>query len=103
MEPTSTRDAHAGRPIAESVTALLANIIDYAGLFPPASLDMATTVANYASHLGSEDAWLLERLIVPAARLDVILEAGRVDHDLVGVAVEKLFQPLRRPDQKLVL
>ena len=70
MEPASMRHPPAGRPIADSVSALLSNIIDYAGLFPPASLDMPTTVANYASYLATDDAWLLERLVVPAARLD---------------------------------
>jgi hypothetical protein len=79
MEPTSMKHPHAGRPIADSVSALLANIIDYAGLFPPASLDMPTAVANYASYLASDDAWLLERLIVPAARLDEF-EACAIDH-----------------------
>jgi hypothetical protein len=31
---------------------------------------MPTTVANYASYLASDDAWLLERLIIPVSRLD---------------------------------
>jgi hypothetical protein len=79
METTSTRHPDAGGPIADSVSALLANIIDYAGLFPPASLDMPTTVANYGSYLASDDAWLLERLILPAARLDEF-EACAADH-----------------------
>jgi len=54
----------------DSVRALLSSLIDYAGLFPPAKLDMATTVRNYGAYLASEDAWMIERLIVPAARLD---------------------------------
>jgi hypothetical protein len=45
-------------------------IIDYAGLFPPAALDMASTLANYARYRGGPHAWMLSRLIVPAARLD---------------------------------
>ncbi len=58
------------RPIQQSLRTLLTNLVDYAGLFPPAKLDMAATVANYASYLGSDDAWALGRLIVPASRLD---------------------------------
>ena len=53
-----------------SVRALLTSLIDYAGLFPPADLDMAATVRNYASYLATDDAWMLERLIVPVKRLD---------------------------------
>lgn len=48
----------------------MARLIDYAGLFPPARLDMAATVRNYADYLASPDSWMLGRLIVPVARLD---------------------------------
>ena len=49
---------------------LLENLIDYAGLFPPARLDMAQTVRNYAEYVNGDDSWMLGRLIVPAGRLD---------------------------------
>lgn len=49
---------------------LLARLIDYAGLFPPAGLEMAAAVRNYADYRAGPDAWALGRLIVPAARLD---------------------------------
>lgn len=48
----------------------MTHLIDYAGLFPPAKLDMGPTVRNYASYMQSDDAWMLGRLIVPVARLD---------------------------------
>ncbi len=53
-----------------TIHALMARLIDYAGLFPPAKLDMPATVRNYADYLASPDAWMLGRLIVPVARLD---------------------------------
>jgi hypothetical protein len=49
---------------------MMRGLFDYAGLFPPASLDMAATVRNYAVY---RDAWqgeMLARLVVPVARLD---------------------------------
>ena len=52
------------------IHALMARLIDYAGLFPPAKLDMAATVSNYARYRAGDDAWMLGRLIVPASRLD---------------------------------
>ena len=58
------------QPTPTSLRTLLSELVDYAGLFPPAKLDMADTVANYASYLASLDAWALGRLIVPATRLD---------------------------------
>jgi hypothetical protein len=48
---------------------LLAGSIDYAGLFPPAGLPMATTVAQYADYRVGPDAWALGRLVVPVSRL----------------------------------
>jgi len=64
---SDNRDAEAG--VSRSVSALVASVIDYAGLFPPAKLDMASTVANHAAYLASEDEWMLNRLIMPASRL----------------------------------
>jgi hypothetical protein len=54
---------------AESVVVLLRNLIDYAGLFPPASLGMAPAVANYYLYSRAEFSWMLGRFIVPATRL----------------------------------
>ncbi|HSR49441.1 MAG TPA: hypothetical protein VLV83_01360 [Acidobacteriota bacterium] len=56
---------------------LLTEIIDYAGLFPPAGLDMASTVKNYAAYRHSPHSWMLARLIVPAARLESLAEEAQ--------------------------
>lgn len=56
--------------------AVLAGAVDYAGLFPPASLSMGEVVANYATYRASPDAWALGRLVVPAGRLAECLEAA---------------------------
>ena len=53
-----------------SALALLSHSIDYAGLFPPASLDMKSAVKNYAAYLESLDVWMLGRFIVPVSRLE---------------------------------
>jgi hypothetical protein len=60
-----------------SLETLLRGLIDYAGLFPPAELGMAATVANYRQYLGESHAWMLGRLIVPAQRLVEFEEAAR--------------------------
>ncbi len=44
-------------------------IIDYAGLFPPASLQHETALANYRVYLEDEHSWMLGRYIIPAAQL----------------------------------
>ena len=53
---------------------LVAELIDYAGLFPPAALDMKTVVRNYAQYSDEEESWALGRLIVPVERLPEFTE-----------------------------
>ena len=48
---------------------LLNSLIDYAGIYPPASLEMAEAVHNYANYRAGEWAWILGRFIVPISRL----------------------------------
>jgi hypothetical protein len=52
-----------------AVRTLLQSLIDYAGLFPPAGLDMEAAVRNYASYRKGDDRWALGKFIVPASRL----------------------------------
>jgi hypothetical protein len=52
-----------------AIQILLRGSIDYAGLFPPAELDMRTAVANFAQYGSGNEAWALGRFIVPAKRL----------------------------------
>jgi hypothetical protein len=55
--------------VSGSLRVLLRDLIDYAGLFPPAALDMKTAVENYARYRWDEHAWMLGRFVLPAARL----------------------------------
>jgi hypothetical protein len=59
-----------------SLRSLLSGLIDYAGLFPPAGLDMPSTVANFARYRRSESSWMLARFILPASRLPEFEEAS---------------------------
>lgn len=55
--------------ISPALRALLINIIDYAGTFPPATLPCAQAAGNYASYLTSEHSWMLRWLVISAADL----------------------------------
>jgi len=52
-----------------SLRALLADLIDYAGLYPPASLPPEIVLERYRGSRASPDAWILNRLVLPAAKL----------------------------------
>src|SRR5579883_2491375 len=65
------------RPLPASLRALLADLIDYAGLYPPASLPLAIVLERYRCFRASPEAWILNRLVLPAAKLpEVTLGTG---------------------------
>jgi len=64
--------------VAPSLHALLERIIDYAGMFPPATLKLADAVSNYQSYRSGPHAWMLRWLVIGAADLE------RVPTDLYG-------------------
>ncbi|HXA50274.1 MAG TPA: hypothetical protein VNV86_08230 [Candidatus Acidoferrum sp.] len=55
--------------MSEALRELLRGLIDYAGLFPPASLDVPDAVRNYRAYRSGPHAWMLGRFVVPAARV----------------------------------
>ncbi len=62
-----------------SVThALLDRLVDYAGLFPPARLDMPSAVAAFLAHRDDPASFLLARFVCPSARLPEL--AGALGH-----------------------
>jgi hypothetical protein len=48
---------------------LLNQLIDYAGLFPPASLPLDRGLANYHHYREGKYAWMLGRFVIPASQL----------------------------------
>jgi hypothetical protein len=61
----------------KAVDALLSGLVDYAGLFPPASQGMREALENYASYREGEDRSALGRFIVPVSRLKELATVGR--------------------------
>jgi hypothetical protein len=66
-------------PTSRALGVLLDGIVDYAGLFPPAALDMDRAVAEYAEARTGQSAWMLGRFVLPAERLETFRQS------LVGV------------------
>lgn len=55
---------------AESLKLFTHGIIDYAGLFPPASLELAQAFHNFVYYAQAEYSWMLGKFIIPARRLN---------------------------------
>lgn len=61
----------------ESAQKLFANLIDFAGLFPPKELDMPTALGDYRHYREGSGRAILGRLVVPVGRLDEFDEHAR--------------------------
>jgi hypothetical protein len=55
--------------VSSALRPLLSGIVDYAGLFPPASLDVMTAVRNYHAYRSSDDRWMLGRFVAGVAKI----------------------------------
>ena len=63
MNPSSALD-----PLPAAARILLSHALDYAGLFPPARLDMAAALQEFMHLRESPEAWALGRFLLPAKR-----------------------------------
>lgn len=65
-----------------SLQTLLTEILDYAGLYPPAGLPLPEVVSNYAGYLQHPVSWMLARLIIPVQKLSEFAETARTSWTL---------------------
>ena len=71
--------------MVEARRELLRGLIDYAGLFPPASLNLSEAVRNYQQYRSGAHAWMLARFVIPAA----LVEQAPSDFPLSVIAPDK--------------
>jgi len=57
-----------GRPTG-SLKALISNLIDYAGLYPPAGLPLDRVAEKYEDYRRAPERWILNRVVLPADQL----------------------------------
>lgn len=57
-----------------SLRVLLKDVIDYAGLFPPAGLDLAPAARAFLRYRIQPDNWMLARFVCPATKLGALAE-----------------------------
>jgi hypothetical protein len=55
---------------AASLRALLERSIDYAGLFPPANLQLQPAIENQAQYVRCDEAWMLGAFILPVGKFE---------------------------------
>jgi hypothetical protein len=59
--------------MTSSLRALLAGSVDYAGLFPPADLELGPALRNQAAYVQDADSWMLGGFVLSSAKFE---EAG---------------------------
>jgi hypothetical protein len=58
-----------------SLRALLTQSIDYAGMFPPCSLELEPALRNQAEYVRSPDAWMLSTFVLSITEFDAAAES----------------------------
>ncbi len=53
----------------DAISHFMTELIDYAGLFPPAALSLTEAITNYHSYIHESDSWMLGPFVIPASRL----------------------------------
>lgn len=62
----------------DGLRALLSGMIDYAGLYPPASLSLDDAIRNFVKYQDDPEAWMLSRFIIPAKRLSELSKLAAI-------------------------
>ena len=82
--------------VSRPIKNLLTGLIDYAGLFPPSKLPMDPAVTEFARQRRAQEAFILGRFVVPAARLE------ELERSLAGVPEVLAAEPEERDPSGVV-
>lgn len=72
---------------SSAIGRLLAGLIDYAGLYPPAGLDMHSAVENYLTYKNGIHAWALGRFVLDVKRVDEFCKVAGEDCEDVRLSL----------------
>lgn len=67
--------------ISNSLKQLITHLIDYAGLFPPASLPLPEAYKEFVRYINESDEWILSKFICPAKQLSALSELIKNDSE----------------------
>lgn len=102
MFPASSTASSSADGVPSALRALLASLIDYAGMFPPTKLSLEEAARNFVSYARGPHAWMLGKFVVPIERVDELrgLLAGNSDAQDLTVSLSVLLgqEPQRDAD-----
>ena len=68
-------------------------MIDYAGIFPPAKLDMTRALDEYLHIIGGPDAWIVSRFVCSTSRLNELADAISANGNTPYIPVAAVGRP----------
>jgi hypothetical protein len=78
---------------SQGLHALLTGSIDYAGLFPPASLGVAEAASVFSRYQTHPEAWMLSKMVVTPANLPALFESWRASGNSKPLTVSLVGRP----------
>lgn len=84
--------------LTPALQAFLGEIVDYAGLFPPADLPLHEAIHNYARYRHDPEAWMLARFVMPVGRLEELRTFARLFREPEPFSFSILGTGGRTPD-----
>lgn len=76
--------------MATALRHLLDQVIDYAGMYPPASLSLDEALKSYQKHRSGAEAWMIKQMVLPVDAL------SRIDAGLLGSGRDFRFAMIPR-------
>ena len=71
--------------MTKSFTNFMSRIIDYAGMFPPANLELEPAFSNYLEYKSSDDNWMMDKFVCTMKSFESFLQTGSaVNNQLIG-------------------
>ena len=85
----------------KSIQAFLTQILDYAGMFPPAKLPLEESLRHFLRYRRSPHAWMLGRFACPTTRLADVPRCVQSPEDAGLLRITALAQASSKPDDVL--
>jgi len=88
---------------ARAVEAVLRGMVDYAGMFPPASLELEDATAVYAGSRAGADAWMVGTFVIAGERLADLPPATGPLSVVVTATSPAALEPVLRTARRMTL
>ncbi|WP_084786657.1 hypothetical protein [Bacillus tuaregi] len=87
----------------DAISHFMEELIDYAGLFPPAALSLSQAIQNYQSYISSSDSWMMGPFVIPVSRLKELDEYRSLFNEPYPLRLSVILSRKEELENELVL